>query len=412
MSKYLTVLAAAMLVLSVTVAVACGDDDDDGSSGDGAIQVGALLPLTGALASYGEASEAALDEAVSAINEAGGPGVDLVVEDTNSDPPTALAKLEDLHDQGIRIVIGPYSSSEVAAVLDFASDNGILLLSPLSTAHSLAIADDNLFRFTPDDIEEGVAVAHLAWEDGIRTVIIVNRDDVGNGGLAIAMRQAFAAVGGTVVEGLVYPANESDFVDEVESLEATLAGISAPPEEVGVYLAAFAEVESLFSAVVESESLSALRWYGSNSVALSGELIANPTASDFAVTAGYPNPILGLRDADEALWGPVSERVNGHIGRDPDAFALAAYDALVTAHAAAVNAGDSADDSKLRAEVAAVANTSSGLTGPLQLNPAGDRALASYDFWAVCEQGSGDHTWVRVATYSAGGEAARVAASC
>ncbi|MGH2610810.1 MAG: penicillin-binding protein activator, partial [Tepidiformaceae bacterium] len=362
MSKYLTVLAAAMLVLSVTVAVACGDDDDDGSSGDGAIQVGALLPLTGALASYGEASEAALDEAVSAINEAGGPGVDLVVEDTNSDPPTALAKLEDLHDQGIRIVIGPYSSSEVAAVLDFASDNGILLLSPLSTAHSLAIADDNLFRFTPDDIEEGVAVAHLAWEDGIRTVIIVNRDDVGNGGLAIAMRQAFAAVGGTVVEGLVYPANESDFVDEVESLEATLAGISAPPEEVGVYLAAFAEVESLFSAVVESESLSALRWYGSNSVALSGELIANPTASDFAVTAGYPNPILGLRDADEALWGPVSERVNGHIGRDPDAFALAAYDALVTAHAAAVNAGDSADDSKLRAEVAAVANTSSGLT--------------------------------------------------
>ncbi len=409
MSRYIVLLAAAV-VLAASVAVACSDDDDDGDGA--AMQVGALLPLTGALGSYGDASQAVLEEAVDAINDAGGPGVELVVEDTNSDPETALAKLEDLHDRGIRIVIGPYSSSEVAAVLDFAGQNGIILLSPLSTAHSLAIEDDNLLRFTPDDIEEGVAVANLAWEDGIRTVIIVNRDDVGNGGLAIAMRAAFAEIGGKVVEGLVYAANEDDFADEVASLEATLAAISAPNDEVGVYLAAFAEVESLFDAVVDSESLSALRWYGSNSVALSGELLENPSASAFAVTAGYPNPILGLRDADESLWGPVSERVNERIGRNPDAFALAAYDALVTAHRARVNVGAEADAAELRSEIVSVADASTGLTGPLQLNPAGDRALASYDFWAVCEQGSGDFTWARVATYSAGAEAQRIAASC
>ena len=74
------------------LAMSCGDDED-------AIEIGALLPLTGALASYGEASEAALNEAVDAINEGDGPQVELVVEDTTSVPDVALEKLEEMVDK-------------------------------------------------------------------------------------------------------------------------------------------------------------------------------------------------------------------------------------------------------------------------------------------------------------------------
>ena len=44
-----------------------------------------------------------------------------------------------------------------------------------------------------------------------------------------------------------------------------------------------------------------------------------------------------------------------------------------------------------------------GLTGPTELNEAGDRSLGNYDFWAVCEGDSG-YEWVRAATYTAGVE--------
>jgi branched-chain amino acid transport system substrate-binding protein len=401
--RIVSLVIAALPVLTAACSGGVGEGD--------MLEIGAVLPLTGALASYGESSEAALAEAVEAINAEGETTLSLAIEDSGSDPQTALAKLQDLHERGINIVVGPYSSSEVLAGLDFANQNELLLLSPLSTAHSLATPDDSLFRFTPDDVEEGIAVANVAWEDGVRALVIAVRDDEGNRGLGIATRAAFEELGGIVVDGLVYPADEEDFEDEITSLEETVAAISTQTGEVGIYLAAFAEVENLFVAAADSE-LAELRWYGSNSVALSRELIENDTAAAFAIETGYPNPILGLREADQAAWGPVSERIAEDIGRSPDAFALAAYDALAAAHQAAVNAGGGEDVLAVKAELVAVTDETTGLTGPLSLNEAGDRALATFDFWAVCERDNGDHTWSRVATYSAGGTAERLPASC
>ncbi len=406
MKRLLTLLVPVLLIALV---VACGDDEDD--NGD-ALRIGALLPTSGALQSYGVNSEAALNAAVDAINEGDGPSVQLVVENTNSDPETALERLQALHEDGIRVVIGPYSSSEVAAVLDFASQNGILLLSPLSTAHSLAIPGDILYRYTPDDIEEGVAVANLAWADGVRTMVTVNRDDVGNAGLGVAVADAFEAIGGTVIERFVYGPDVTEFFDLVDGIEMTVADSGAPAGEVGIYLAAFAEVRDLLEEASNTDTLGDFLWYGSNSVALSSELLENETAAQFSIATGYPNPILGLRDEDESLWGPVMERLNAELGRDPDAFALAAYDALIVGHAALVEAGEDADVGSLQSALVSISDSTVGLTGPLTLNEAGDRALASYDFWGVCEQASGDFTWVRIATYVGGGDAQRLEPSC
>jgi branched-chain amino acid transport system substrate-binding protein len=226
------------------------------------------------------------------------------------------------------------------------------------------------------------------------------------------VRTAFEAIGGTVVDGLVYGADETEFSDEVSTLETTLTSIGAPAGEVGIYLAAFNEVGDLLETAGTSGSLGSLLWYGSNSVALSGELLENEAAAAFSIQTGYPNPILGLRDTDEDEWGPVVASVNAEIGRDPDAFALAAYDALTIAHHALAEAGERADVEALKTTLIAAANGSTGLTGPLDLNAAGDRALATYDFWAVCQRSSGAFTWVRVATFAGGGELQRVDATC
>ena len=399
-------------------AAACGDDDEDDpgntpealaattTPGDSTtIEVGAILPLTGTLASYGETSDAALAEAVSAINSDSETQIELIIEDSASDPATALEKLRALHERGIRVVIGPYSSSEVAAVMDFANENGVIILSPLSTARTLAIADDNVLRFTPDDEAEGAAVASLAWADGVRTIVAVSRDDPGNNGLRTGMKAAFEAMGGTVLDGPTYATNETDFSDEVTAIETAVSSTGSL-EQTGVYLAAFSEVTGLFAAASQSATLSGVPWYGSDSVALSRQLVADATASNFAVETGYPNPILGLRAEDEPLWGGLNDALSEDLGRSVDSFAFAAYDALVTAVAALSATAPGADAMQLREAIIAAAAEADGLTGPLTLNDAGDRALAVYDFWAVCA-GADEFVWVKAAT-AADGVAQRV----
>jgi len=404
-----------LLGLSLPLAVllsACSNSDDGSPSvtagspsttSEGAsITVGALLPLTGDLASYGETSQVALDDAVAAL-QADGNRVSLLVKDTATDPAKALEGLTSLNEQGVKFVIGPYASSELRAVKDFADKNGIILISPLSTATSLAVPDDNVLRFTPDDEQEGIAVANLAYSDGIRTIVPITRDDEGNKSLQSSMKPAFEALGGSVAPLITYPAGTEDFTDTVRDLDEGVSAASAQGGPVGVYLTAFGEVTKLFGAAAGKSELQSVKWYGSDSVALSKGLIVDQTAAAFAVKADYPNPILGLREADSALWKPVVDRLTQRLGRTPDAFALAAYDALVVGVKGLQDTTEGEGAPGLRKAIVDAARDYTGLTGPTELNDAGDRSLGNYDFWAVCEGETG-YDWVRVATYTAGAD--------
>jgi branched-chain amino acid transport system substrate-binding protein len=381
------------LSVLLVLAAACGGSDDSDE-----VRIGALLPLSGALASYGEASQATLEAARDAVNENADPRVELVVRDTETDPGAVLETLQELHDDGIDVFIGPYASSSVESVKDFADANGILLVSPLSTAGTLALPDDTIYRFTPDERAEGAALAAVLRQDGIDTVIPVTRDDAGNRGLQVGLKAAFEAADGTVVDGVTYAEDEDDFgpvVEDVASLIDEHGG-----DSTAVYLTAFGEVAQLFEAAAGDEAtLTSVPWYGSDSVALSEDLVADAAAADFAVRVGYPNPILGLRDQDRAMWQPVVESVEDDIGRRPDTFALAAYDALVVLHDAIEAAGADADAQSIGAAFVTAAKDYVGLTGPTDLNEAGDRAHASFDFWSVCRDGS-DFTWKRTISYA------------
>jgi branched-chain amino acid transport system substrate-binding protein len=389
-------LALLCLPLAVAAFAACSDDDDVSGSND-TFRVGALLPLTGALASYGETSKAALEAAVAA----NGGAIELVIRDTATTPATALEKLQELHADGIRVVIGPYASSEVNAVKQFADANGIVIVSPLSTARSLAIPGDNIYRFTPDDEQQGAAVAALAYADGVRTMVAVTRDDEGNKGLQAAMRAAFEAVDGRVIEGTTYAADQADFQDVVRTLVRAVGSA----QDVGIYLTGFGEVGTLFEAIVDAEATALFQvpWYGSDSVALSKELVENAKAAGFAVAAGYPNPILGLAEADRSRWEPVSKDLEAKLGRTPDAFALASHDALNVVLRTLRVTGADAGAQAIGAELVRQAASFQGLTGPTTLNEAGDRTSSNYDFWAVCEAGSG-FTWEKVASTTRAGE--------
>jgi branched-chain amino acid transport system substrate-binding protein len=398
----LLVLLAAAASMFVARASSSHAEGDTPATTD--LQVGALLDLSGSWSTLGKTSQEALNLAADSINsQAGMPHVTVTVADTGLDPDTALAKLQQFYDDGIRVVIGPQSSSEVAAIADYATEHGIIIISQGSTASSLSLPDDTVFRLPPDDKLETAAMAALMQADGITTVVPVWRDDAGNAGLADSLRAAFEAAGGTVTDGVQYAADTTDFGPTLDDVAAQLATAQEDPDaKVGIYLAAFGEAADLFDAAAARDDLGGVNWYGSDGAALLPDLTADATAAAFAHQVTFMAPIFGLDRSTEgeALWQPIAEQIKDATGIEPDAFGLSAYDALTLAAQAATVADPTADATAYAAALVSTAATSSGITGPLALNDAGDRAAGPFDFWAVCTAGDAGPAWVLGATYT------------
>src|SRR5213595_1342680 len=372
-------------------------------------KVGVLVSLTGSGFSLGRSTVAALQIAeeqieAEAIRQHGGYRFHFFVRDTQLDPSQALDAITDLDRRGVKIVIGPQSSAEVAMIKPYADAHNILVISQGSTASSLAIAGDNIFRFCPNDMREAEAIVALMWHDGIRTIVPLWRNDAGNNGLHDSVKADFENMGGTVATGYQYQPTTTDFsaaTTSVASQISTLLIAGADPSSVGIYLAAFDEVVSVFHSAASNSTLSSTHWYGSDGVALSAALVGDSDAAAFAANAGYPNPTFGLPDALQSLWQPVANAIEARTGITADAFALSAYDGLFVVERALRDAGNLKDFAGFKVAFVNAANIYSGVTGSTALDAAGDRLNADFDFWAVRLTNS-SYGWARIGTYTDG----------
>ena len=369
-------------------------------------KVGVLASLTGSWSSLGQTTVVALEIAeeqikAEAIRQHGGYRFHFFVRDTQLDPSQALDAIQDLDRRGVKIIIGPQSSAEVAMIKPYADAHDILVVSQGSTASSLAIAGDNIFRFCPNDTREAEAIVALMWHDGIRAIVPLWRNDAGNNGLHDSVQSAFQLQGGTVEAGYQYEPTTSDFSVATGSVAGqidNLVGGGTDPATIGVYLAALDEVVDVFHSAQGNTTLSNTAWYGSDGVALSAALTGDSTAAAFADSVGYPNPIFGLDDALQNEWQPIADEIEARTGITPDAFALSGYDALFVVQRALEDVGDLRDFPAFKAAFVDEASAYEGVTGSTALDAAGDRLKRDFDFWAVEPQG-GDHSWVRIGTY-------------
>ncbi|AIE85363.1 Extracellular ligand-binding receptor [Fimbriimonas ginsengisoli Gsoil 348] len=372
------------------------------------LRIGGLFSLTGNWNTLGKASKAAVELARDDVNayfasRSIATRVTLFVTDTKLLPETAAADLNSLVDKQVRYVVGPQSSSEVARLKATADSSGTLLISQGSTASSLSIADDNVFRMVPDDVREAKALVALARADGIQALIPVARDDAGNGGLFTSVSARFSDVGGEVAAGIRYGANETDFTATLNSVRAAIVALRAThtDAQIGVYLAGFDEDAQILALAQADPTLSAVKWYGSDGVVSSAALSSNAGSAAFMSQHGFPNPIFGLDDSAVGTWSPVAQRIKAKSGVDPDAFALSAYDAVWLAALSYQAAGGSAATATdRRNSLFATASTYTGVTGPTKFDASGDRNDGNFDFWSVGGS-AGSYRWMRVASYKA-----------
>ncbi|MGI0049683.1 MAG: ABC transporter substrate-binding protein, partial [Nitrososphaera sp.] len=309
------------------------------------LTVGALLPLTGALSSYGEEAEVALKMAAEDANEelaAAGSvkRVALVIEDTRTDPGVALEKLGELAAAGIRIVIGPVTSAEVAAVRQYADENDVLIVSIGSTAPDLAIPGDNVLRLVPDDTRQAEVLARQMWDDGVKVVVPMWRTDVFGNNLQQLLKENFEELGGSVVDGVGYEPLVGDFSSSLHRInfivwEQNLRSLEEKVGDaktqygaggVGVYVVAFDEIVPILIQADRHPELASVKWYGSDGSAQVGGVVKNGEAARFAAETNFLNPIYGVEETE--VFKDLEARIAGEIGREPRSYAEATYDAL------------------------------------------------------------------------------------
>jgi branched-chain amino acid transport system substrate-binding protein len=320
--------------------------------------------------------------------------VSVQVYDTKLDPAAAVNALKSLAGAGVKLVIGPQSSAEAAAILPALGDLDVIAVSQGSTAGSLSRRGDNLLRFVPDDSIEGTAVVGAALAAGIRTIVPAWRADAGNRGLATAVRAQFTSAGGVVTAGIEYAAdntlNAGAVVAEIAKQAAGAAGKTA------IYLASFDEAVDVFKAAAAVASLGVLPWYGSDGVALSAPLAADSVAAAFAAQTGYLAPTLLRSDAARPKWQPLVDAVVAKAGIEPDAFGLAAYDACWCGVLSRQLAGGNYTP-VWKTFFQQTAENFFGATGWGRLNANGDRAFGDFEFWGL-RAGK----WTSVATFQGG----------
>jgi len=406
MLKPKTRLASVLLVAAVLMSAAACDDDVTDPANGGEVVIGGLFSLTGNWSTLGVTAKAALELAVEDVNAqlaAGNSGLSFVaaVEDTRLDPDLALAAAQRLKTRGAAIMVGPQSSAEVVKLREWANSNDVLIVSPSSTAGTLAIANDNVLRLTPADSLEASALVALMKDEARTAIVPLWRDDSGNDGLAIATRTQFTQGGGTVYPGVEYSATEQNFAATLATLKTQVSNAIAASGVVRVAVAhaGFDEAVDIFKLAAADPVLSSVRWYGTDGTALSEPLRASAQAAAFADKVGFMAPIFGVDPSANGRWQPVAARITARAGRAPDAFALAVYDAVLIAAQAYLTLGADARGTPLRQQFIESAAGIYGMTGWTKLNAAGDRQFGDFDFFSLVSPG-GTGNWLLSARYN------------
>jgi len=273
------------------------------------VDIGVLLDLSGDYAAGGSDIQAALQirtddlnsqmESLEALKR-----LRLVVEDCATDPDIALQKLQGLYEQGIDMVIGPLTSQAVARIQDYANENEILVISPSSTAISLA-QPDYIFRFAPNDTKQSHAIASLIIADGKEVLLTLNRDEIYGNELSDSTRSSFEKMGGVLANRQLYSLNLSDYAATVADLNSAVTTLldSYSADQIGILLISFEEAEAILTAAGTHENLLSLNWYGSDGNAQLNSIIVNPTLKEIATTIQFTAPTFGVNDDSEIVNG-------------------------------------------------------------------------------------------------------------
>ncbi|MGD2114377.1 MAG: penicillin-binding protein activator [Acidobacteriota bacterium] len=307
MKRTLSLSTCLLLALSF---IRCG--------GQETVPVGAVLPLSGEFAIYGEPIRKGIDLAFEEIQARDDYPfqLELDVKDSQGDPERAAELLQQAYDAGSPAVIGGVTTQEAIEMVSVADRRDRVLLSPSASSPRLSGISTNFFRVFPSDFLEGTKMGHFARETlNVETAVIAASESPYAKGIQQVFRQELERRGGEVLDAIEYPRNTSDLGGVLDRI-MTLA-----PD--AVYLADYADGLVTLLAGLES------RGYGGKILTTSSIASAEVfnEAGEAAEGVLFTQSNYDVDAEDEQIQRFV-QAYREKYGSAPDLYAAHGYDAM------------------------------------------------------------------------------------
>ncbi|MGE5652883.1 MAG: ABC transporter substrate-binding protein [Bacillota bacterium] len=346
MNKLKRVLATGLIASLVAAAAGC-TPPKQATTGRGGplssakeIVVGAIAPITGDVATFGQSTKQALNLAVQQVNAAGGISgkkVVLKLEDDKNDPVEAAnAALKLINQDKVNAIIGSVSSKVTLAAAPLAQKNKIPMISSTSTNEKVTQVGDMIYRACFIDPFQGQVMAKFAKEN-LKSTTAAVLYDIGNDyskGLAESFKESFTKGGGQIVAFETYAKGDQDFNAQLTKIKATNPGSLFLPDyynTVGL-IAKQAKAQGITAALLGGDG-----WDSDDLVKIGGTSVEGTYFSNHYSPDNNSPETKAFIAAYKQAYNAV-----------PDALAALAYDAA-TVLFDAIKRADSLDGDKIAA---------------------------------------------------------------
>ncbi len=190
------------------------------------VKVGSAAGVTGPIAELVAAIMAGRELAATNVNDNGGllngDTMRMVVGDAGCDPAKGVDagnKLVNV-EQVVAIVGASCSGATNGLAQSVTIPAGVVILSDSATAPSITNLDDKdtVFRVAPSDAYQGLAIANLVNNAGIKKVAVTYSNDDYNAGIAEVFVKEFTAMGGTITGNQAHEPNKASYRSELSTL--------------------------------------------------------------------------------------------------------------------------------------------------------------------------------------------------
>ena len=323
------VLASAM---AASLLAGCGGAAAGGSN---TFKIGAIGPLTGAAAAYGNAVVNGAQIAVDEINEAGGINgvqIEYKSEDDELNAEKSVNAYNTLKDWGMQILVGSTTSACSIAVSENTKNDNMFQLTPSGSAED-CVKYDNVFRVCFSDPNQGIASAQYISDHNLATKvgIIYDNSDVYSSGIYQKFVEESAGKNFEIVSAEAYTQdNNTDF--SVQLQKAKDAGADL------VFLPIYYSDAALILTQANTMGY-APTFFGVDG--MDGILTVENFDTSLAEGLMLLTPFAA--DATDDLTVNFVKKYNEKYGETPNQFAADAYDAVYIIKAAIEKSGVTPD---------------------------------------------------------------------
>ena len=225
MKKLFGVVLTIVMVMSLFAGCNSSNGGDEGAA---RIKIGAIGPLTGGAAIYGNAVKNAMELAVEEVNAEGGVQFELNFQDDAHDAETSVNAYGILMDWGMQMLVGPVTSTPAAAVAAEAEADGVFMLTPSASSVKVIEGKTHVFQMCFSDPNQGIGSADYMSEHGIgKSVAIIYRsDDAYSVGIYEKFVSEAAAKGINIVyTGTFEEANKTEFSSQLTAAKQAGADV-------------------------------------------------------------------------------------------------------------------------------------------------------------------------------------------